>query len=91
MTDLSKKYRIGQLLMRKYRWPGEPKKDYVFKIVGFRHDGGLADVVLVKVKEDGKWTNIHGGREATMWDYEFKIGNITPEQGWGRVHAFKKG
>ena len=55
MTDLSKKYRIGQLLMLKYRWVGKPKLDYVYKIKGFRDKGSLIDVVLVKVREDGKW------------------------------------
>lgn len=94
MTDLSKKYRIGQLLMLKYRWAGKPKLDYVYKIKGFRDKGSLVDVVLVKVREDGKWVNIaksRGGHEAVIYDYAFEEGDITPKQGGGRVHAFKKG
>jgi hypothetical protein len=91
MGDLSKKYKIGQLIMEKYRWPGEPKMDYVFKIDGFRYGGSIMDVVLVKVRKDGKWLKdlSRFNRSQSMWDYKFEIGDKTPTQGTGRAFLYK--
>jgi hypothetical protein len=87
------KFKLGEYIMQKYRWHDEPDYDYLFRVISIDKDG--VDVELVAAKENGKWILRHEQGDhfnwgiSRMWDFVFKLGNITPTNGWGKAFKYK--
>lgn len=80
-------FRKGQTLRRKYRWPGEKKKDYYYKVTKVDKSLGGAKVKHTRVVTNGKSRKIKG--TAYLHKYTAEIGKVTPKKGWGRTTVVK--
>jgi hypothetical protein len=87
------KFKLGEYVMKKYRWDNEPKMDYLYKIVKIYKDG--VDVELSAAKEDGKWIQRYESADhfnwglSHIWDFSFKLGKINPVNGWGKAFKYE--
>lgn len=103
MVDLRKKFKIGDLIARKYVWSGEPTYTYVFRVTGFPHASfdkpsyDILDAKLFKVKEgNNPWVNKKGAKGdhfnwgvSAFWDHDFVLGSVNPTHGHGKAYKFR--
>lgn len=91
MTDLRKKFKVGDLVAQKYTWHGESTQLYIFRVTSFEehiHDGDGFNYETVGVFVNGKWEKNHGRyRGGWMWYYNFE-GTHTGD-GWHKAYKYR--